>query len=154
MPTIKDARYVHTNLIAHDWRRLADFYERLFGCVPVPPHRDLSGEWLERGTGIADARLQGIHLRLPGHGPHGPTLEIFTYARTQAQELPVANRSGYGHLAFAVEDVGDAVAAVLEAGGTTVGESVSTTIEGRGQIQFAYVRDPEGNIIELQRWFE
>ena len=23
------ARYVHTNLIAHDWRRLADFYQMI-----------------------------------------------------------------------------------------------------------------------------
>jgi catechol 2,3-dioxygenase-like lactoylglutathione lyase family enzyme len=154
MASVRGARYVHTNLVARDWRRLADFYERVFGCVPVPPHRHLSGAWLERGTGIADARLEGIQLRLPGHGPDGPTLEIFTYAETEAQELPVANRCGYGHLAFTVEDVGDAVAKVREAGGEAVGEIVSATIEGRGQIQFCYVRDPEGNIIELQRWFE
>ena len=34
------ARYAHTNLIARDWRRLSDFYVRVFGCVPVPPERD------------------------------------------------------------------------------------------------------------------
>jgi len=38
------ARYVHTNLIAWDWKRLAAFYQDVFGCVPVPPERDLSGE--------------------------------------------------------------------------------------------------------------
>jgi hypothetical protein len=44
------AKYVHTNLIAKDWKKLATFYERLFGCVPVPPERDLSGQWLEALT--------------------------------------------------------------------------------------------------------
>ena len=37
------ARYVHTNLIARDWRVLARFYQEVLGCVPVPPERDLSG---------------------------------------------------------------------------------------------------------------
>jgi predicted enzyme related to lactoylglutathione lyase len=30
-------RYVHTNIVAEDWRRLADFYAKVFGCTPVPP---------------------------------------------------------------------------------------------------------------------
>ena len=74
------ATYGHTNLIARDWRTLAAFYERVFGCVPVPPVRDLEGDALERGTGVPGARLQGVHLRLPGCGDAGPTLEIFTYS--------------------------------------------------------------------------
>ena len=76
------ARYVHTNLIARDWRSLARFYQDVFGCVPVPPERDLSGPEMEAGTGIAGAHLHGIHLRLPGHGDAGPTLEIFSYNHT------------------------------------------------------------------------
>jgi catechol-2,3-dioxygenase len=28
-----DARFGHVHLIARDWRRLADFYERVFGGV-------------------------------------------------------------------------------------------------------------------------
>lgn len=73
---IRGARYVHTNLIAHDWRRLADFYEEHFGCVPVPPERNYSGSTLETGTGVPGATLQGVHLRLPGHGDRGPTLVL------------------------------------------------------------------------------
>ena len=36
---IQGARYVHTNLIAgiaEDWRKLAEFYEYVLGCVRVP----------------------------------------------------------------------------------------------------------------------
>ena len=51
-PTPLRARYVHTNLVAQDWRRLATFYEGVFGCIPVPPERDLSGEWLDALTGV------------------------------------------------------------------------------------------------------
>ena len=73
------AKYVHTNLIARDWHALADFYQRVFGCVPVPPERDLSGPLMEAGTGLPGAHLRGMHLRLPGYGDTGPTLEIFNY---------------------------------------------------------------------------
>src|SRR6185436_9992827 len=74
-----DARFGHVNLVAADWRLLADFYERVFGCVFVPPERDLGGPVLEAGTGVPGATIRGAHLRLPGLGENGPTLEIFQY---------------------------------------------------------------------------
>ena len=74
---VSGARYVHTNLIARDWQRLARFYQDVFGCMPVPPERNLSGAEMEAGTGVPAARLRGMHMRLPGVGPDGPTLEIF-----------------------------------------------------------------------------
>lgn len=40
----------------------------------MPPVRDFKGHDLERGTGIPGAELRGEHLRLPGHGPNGPSL--------------------------------------------------------------------------------
>jgi hypothetical protein len=33
-----------------------------------------------------------------------------------------------------------------------VGEIVTTNIQDAGSITFVYARDPEGNIIELQKW--
>jgi predicted enzyme related to lactoylglutathione lyase len=150
------ARYTHTNLIAHDWRRLAAFYQEVFGCTPLPPERDLQGAWLESATGIPGAHLRGVHLRLPGYGEHGPTLEIFQYdeilGRGDHGSAPAANRAGLGHLAFAVEDVPAACQAVLAAGGGMLGEIVSVEVAGAGWITFAYATDPEGNLIELQRW--
>ena len=151
-PLVPHARYAHTNLIAHDWRRLARFYERVFGCVPVPPMRDQQGEWLERASGVAGAHLRGMHLRLPGHGPNGPTLEIYSYDDVVAQSVPVANRAGFGHVAFAVDDVDAALAAMIAEGGTRFGQIVTREVEGAGTLHFTYARDPEGNIVELQRW--
>ena len=50
-----NARYVHTNLIARDWRALADFYTRLFGCSIVPPERDYRSPDLDRLTALPNA---------------------------------------------------------------------------------------------------
>ena len=73
------AKYVHTNLIARDWKRLVRFYREVFGCEPKGPERDLSAAWLDRVNSVPNARLRGVHLRLPGYGDDAPTLEIFSY---------------------------------------------------------------------------
>src|SRR5512143_2054126 len=124
------ARYTHTNLVARDWRRLADFYQQVFGCVPVPPERHLSGRWLEAATGVAGAEIRGQHLRLPGWGESGPTLEIFEYPAEGERPETAVNRPGFAHLAFAVEDVAAAREAVLAAGGRALGEMVTVDIAG------------------------
>lgn len=113
---ISGARYVHTNLIARDWGELTRFYVEVFGCELVPPQRDQHGPWLDAATGLSKARLQGMHLRLPGGGPDGPTLEIYSYDDTRARPLPMPNDAGYGHVAFSVEDVSSAVREVVEHG--------------------------------------
>jgi predicted enzyme related to lactoylglutathione lyase len=149
---IDGARYVHTNLVARDWRRLAEFYREHFGCVLVPPERAYEGETLEAGTGVTGAALSGVHLRLPGHGDDGPTLEIYTYSRLAGGEPPAVNRPGFGHVAFEVASVEDARAEVLAAGGSAVGEVVTLTTAAGRRVTWCYVTDPEGNVVELQSW--
>ena len=146
------ARYVHINLIAHNWRLLADFYQRVFGCTPVPPERDYRGEKLDAGTALKGAHLTGVHLRLPGGGADGPTLEIYTYDELEARPSRAVNRPGYGHLAFEVDDVASARQEVLREGGSAVGEVVTLQVSTGAKVTWCYVTDPEDNIVELQSW--
>lgn len=145
-------RFAHVSVVARDWRRLARFYEDALGCVPVPPKRDLSGAWLDRATGIENAHIRGIHLRLPGLGEAGPTLEIFEYSPSAERRPGSLDVPGLAHVAFAVDDVEAATRRLVELGGSTIGERVEREIAGAGRITFQYARDPEGNAIELQRW--
>lgn len=149
---IKGVRYAHTNLIAHDWRKLAEFYVEHLGCTVVPPERDFAAADVEAGTGVPGAGLSGVHLRLPGFGAHGPTLEIFTYSELAESAEPAANRPGFGHLAFQVASVAEAHEEVLAAGGKPVGEIVTVKTATGACVTWCYVTDPEGNILELQSW--
>jgi predicted enzyme related to lactoylglutathione lyase len=145
-------RYVHTNIIARDWRVLASFYVRLFDCKPVPPERDLSGDWLDAATAIEGAHVTGVHLRLPGHGDTGPTLEIFSYDAMPDHPDIAANTPGFAHIAFLVDDVAAVAEAVIAAGGSAIGDVANRDVPGVGRLSFRYLRDPEGNILEVQRW--
>ena len=144
------ARYVHTNLIADDWRTLSQFYVDVMGCVPVPPERSYSGSDLKSGTNLPGVGLVGVHLRLPGLGPDGPTLEILQYESQLPRSVFAVNRPGFTHLAFSVDDVSLARSEVLAAGGATVGEIVIVEKPDGERLEWCYVRDPEGNMIELQ----
>jgi len=148
------AKYVHTNLIARDSKRLVRFYCEVFGCEPAGPERDMSGRWLDSLTSLPNAHLTGVHLRLPGYGDDGPTLEIFSYDQLIGCDLPGANKCGFAHIAFAVDDVDQALRAVIAGNGSAVGNIATTKVNGVGSLRVVYARDPEGNIVELQKWSE
>jgi len=145
-------RFAHTNIVARDWESLSDFYINVFNCRVKPPERNLSGAWLDRATGLKNAKLTGVHLLLPGHGDNGPTLEIFTYEETQASASLMANHTGFTHIAFEVDDVDKTLSLALNNGAGLLGEVTEKTIEGVGILKFVYFRDPEGNIVEIQSW--
>ncbi|MEL6133481.1 MAG: VOC family protein [Bacteroidota bacterium] len=145
-------RFAHTNIISTNWRALADFYIEAFQCKIVPPIRKQSGAWLDKGVGLTNARLEGAHLLLPGHGEKGPTLEIYQYQDIEAQAPIFPNKRGLGHLAFEVEDVESVLELVIQHGGEAFGEISRHEVAGVGVITFIYARDPEGNLIELQSW--
>ena len=147
-----EARYAHTNLIARDWQGLSRFYQEAFGCTPVPPERHYTGPDLERGTGVRGSELHGVHLRLPGYGDSGPTLEIYAYTILREGPVPAVNRPGFGHIAFSVPDVIAARETILRSGGGAVGEIVTLQTSTGSRVTWCYVTDPEGNIIELQSW--
>jgi predicted enzyme related to lactoylglutathione lyase len=145
-----NVKYVHTNIVARDWRKLAQFYTEVFGCTPRPPERHLEGDWLDELTSLKNARIRGIHLGLPGYDGSGPTLEIFEYSQVTELGPPRINAPGFAHMAFLVSDVEQMLSKVKHNGGSSVGRLVTADIDGVGRITVVYARDPEGNIVELQ----
>ena len=145
-------KFVHTNLIAKDWKKLAKFYMDVFECEPTRPERDLSGEWIDKMTGIPGVGIKGIHLKLPGF-ENGPTLEIFEYNVTsKTAKNPLINDPGFGHIAFHVSNVEETIDRLITNGGALYGELIEKEIKGIGIIKALYAKDPEGNIIEIQNW--
>ena len=147
-------KFAHINLVSKDYKKLAKFYIDTLGCTPVLPERDLKGRWLDKATGIKDAHIKGVHLRMPGYGEEGPTLEIFQYQDQDSSVNKKLNTNGFSHIAFQVEDVAKTAQAMLNEGGTDIGEYSEVDIEDVGRLIFMYIKDPEGNIVELQKWIK
>lgn len=147
-------KYVHTNLIAKDWKRLAKFYMDVFGCKPQYPERDLSGEWVDRLTAINGARIRGMHFTLPGY-ENGPTLEIFEYSpEDPGSGEKQINTRGFGHIAFHVNSVAEVTDKIIQNGGRMLGEIVEKEYQDLGVLKVVYAADPEGNFIEIQNWMK
>ena len=145
-------RYAHVNIIARDWKKLMDFYVDVFDCEPVSTERNHHGEQTDALTGLNDVRIRGQHLRVPGHGENGPTIEIFTCSEQLDVPLPALNQPGFAHIAFEVDDFDGTREKILQWGGSDYGEKVTIDIAGAGRLTLLYMRDPEGNIVELQKW--
>lgn len=145
-------KFAHTNIIAKNWRKLAQFYIDVFGCEPLLPERDLSGEWIDKITGIKNVNIKGIHLKLPGY-KNGPTLEIFEFNdkpnRDPDQKI---NAFGIRHIAFVVDDVKAVLQKFKDHGGKEYGKTIQKKIPGTGTLIAVYACDPEGNIVEIQHW--
>jgi predicted enzyme related to lactoylglutathione lyase/TusA-related sulfurtransferase len=147
------ARFAHVNLVAENLERLVAFYVDAFGCargverVYETPEQTAA---LARGLGVGGLTLRGIHLVLPGHGADGPTLEVFQYEPRLPRPAAGPNTPGFGHVAFLVDDVEAACARVVASGGSAVGEVVTVPYPTGGRLSWRYVRDPEGNFVELQ----
>lgn len=146
-------KYVHTNIIARDSKKLIDFYKNVFNCRSIGQTRDLRGDWVDRMTGIKNAHITGEHLCLPGYDDAYPTLEIFSYDGMIDGEKHKINQYGFAHIAFEVDDVAETLHKVLDAGGGQIGELVSVEYENGRKAQIVYATDIEGNIVEVQKWF-
>lgn len=145
-------RYVHTNIIAKDSKKLIEFYKKVFHCKSIGETRDLCGDWLDKLTGLTNAHIVGEHLCLPGYEEDHPTLEIFSYDKMVSANVPLINQFGIAHLAFEVDNVEETLKRIHEEGGGQIGEVVKTEYDDGRKAVFVYATDCEGNIIELQSW--
>ncbi|WP_405164465.1 VOC family protein [Nocardia sp. NBC_01499] len=66
--------------------------------------------------------------------------------RAYADPLDAASTLGFGHWAVSVRDVDTAFATIVAAGGSEVWPPAEAVQPGA---RFAYLKDPEGNLIEL-----
>ncbi|MCW1933238.1 VOC family protein [Pararhodobacter zhoushanensis] len=141
-------RLSHISLTARDADALAAFYRRVFGCTELRARRRLRGAVVWRGNGLPGTAIDSLWLGLPGAA--GVFLEILEYSETQHGVAPAVNSPGYGHLSFVVEDLEATMAAILAAGGQTQGE-ITNFGSAAAPFLIVYVRDPEGNVIELEQ---
>ncbi|MGV2052192.1 VOC family protein [Agrobacterium sp. 22-209-1] len=141
-------RLAHINLVARDAKSLATFYVNVMKCDVLREPKTLSGEKVSRGNGLSDSEILTIWLKFPGL--EWPFLEIHEHRVTLHRDLPRVNEPGFGHLAFQMEDINNALSHIIEAGGAQIGQITDFGTPGMPYL-IAYARDPEGNVLELEQ---
>jgi len=133
----------HVGIVVDDLEAATAFFVEL--GLKLQGEGQVKGGWADRVVGLEGVRVEYAMVETPdGHG----RLELVKFHAPSGpggdRHAP-ANTPGIRHLAFAVDDIDAAVAAVRARGGELVGE-----VENYEDIyRLCYVRGPEGIIVEL-----
>ena len=124
----------HVGLSVADLDAQHRFYSQALGLVE------------EARTEMPQARIRAAVLSAPG----GLRIELIerrgSAPQTFTDAYDGAGTQGYFHWALAVDDLDRAFDGLLAAGATQVSAPAHALRPG---VRFAYVKDPEGNLIEL-----
>lgn len=106
----------------------------------------VEGEWAGRVTGLGDQKVEIAMMSAPDGGGR---LEISRFIEPDViadhRDAPV-NSLGYLRVMFAVEDIDDTVARLIQRGAQLVSTEV---IQYENAYRLCYIRGPEGILIGL-----
>jgi catechol 2,3-dioxygenase-like lactoylglutathione lyase family enzyme len=129
----------HLGVTVRDLDCAVEFYRDALGLA-VLARFTVSGEAFAEGVGVPGATGSFVHL-----DAGGSRVELVEYdPEGDPVDSGAVNRPGAAHLGLEVDDV-DAVFAGLPADVETVSEPRTTESGTR----ILFVRDPEGNLVEL-----
>jgi len=128
-------RLDHVGLSVADLDAACEFYSRAFGFA-----RQLEFE-------LAPHPIRGLMLRHES----GMRLELFERQGSSpgvqgVTPIEALATRGYGHFAFATPDIDAVFTRALAAGASPVRDPAPSPEPG---VRFAFVADPEGNLVEL-----
>lgn len=134
----------HTSFTVSDIYKSVRFWtEKLgFEAASVSPRQ---GVWQGQVTGIAGASLLVAHLY--GHGHHIEFVQYLSGAVSGAAASPSA--TGAAHICLEVDDIAQTWNDLLAAGAMPQGQIANVDTGPVKGCKAAYIRDPNGIIIEL-----
>jgi catechol 2,3-dioxygenase-like lactoylglutathione lyase family enzyme/ketosteroid isomerase-like protein len=138
----------HVNLATADMDRFLRFYRDQLGL------EQRGDNWLEPGNEAFETivGLAGTRVRIAQLAAGNLQLEVFAYEHPQpAEGVPMRSCDvGIRHLAFDVTDIDAEYERLVGLGVSFF--SPPQSIDGAG-VRSVYLRDPDGNIVELQEVF-
>ena len=124
----------HVGLSVSDLERAEAFYGRAFGFA-----RQLAFELTPEIRGVMLTHPSGMRFELFEHAGGRRGLQ-------DATPIEALATRGYGHFALVAPDIDSAFAEALHAGARPVREPGPSPEPG---VRFAFLADPEGNLVEL-----
>jgi catechol 2,3-dioxygenase-like lactoylglutathione lyase family enzyme len=137
----------HLNIVVDDLPRMTKFFERL-GFKEINSGR-LTGEWVSSIVGLPDVDAEYIALRHTGSTTSIELIKYYNPTSERAENISTANRIGYRHIAFAVEDI-ETVVQQLSAEGVQF--LSPTKVYPKTGKKLVYFLGPEGLLMELAQY--
>ncbi len=148
-----DLHLDHVNVVVLDMRRSLTFYSDCLGLQPLMD-RVLEGAWFQRLTGLPEARARCVILQSAGGGCRVELLQYLGRDDRPLDANTVPATPGLRHFAIRVK----AIDPILEAARELLGigaEVIEVPADiVRGGKRMAYLRDPDGAIVELSQYAE
>ena len=140
VPPIRVKRIDHFSFTVGDIERSTEFYAR-FGFAPFKRYVS-KGPEVDEG---ADTERADMDIQWLSHPLGGPMLELIRYLHHDAARSAHNSKVGAAHLCFTVEDVSSAFGSMVSEGV----EPLSDPHNDEFGVRWVYLRDPDGNSVEL-----
>jgi catechol 2,3-dioxygenase-like lactoylglutathione lyase family enzyme len=136
----------HTSFTVSDLDRSIAFFRDALG-LELLFVREIREDYFDKIVGLPGARVKAALLRLPGGSHH---VELFQYVSPPGHAVKARPCDpGSTHLAFVVEDLAGLHAGLMGKGASFVSAPVPITAGPNRGAFAAYLRDPNGILIEL-----
>ena len=137
-------RMDNVGIVVEDLATTIEFFREL--GLELEGEGTIEGEWAGRVTGLGDQRVEFAMMRTPdGHS----RLELSRFVEPPVvadhRNAPV-NALGYLRVMFAVDDIDDTLARLLERGAQLVSTDV---VQYEDMYRLCYVRGPGGLLVGL-----
>ena len=137
-------RMDNVGIVVDDLVAAIDFFREL--GLELEGRATVEGEWAGRVTGLGDQRVEIAMMRTPdGHSRLELSRFLMPPPVADHRNAPV-NALGYLRVMFAVDDVDETLARLLEHGAQLVSSEV---VQYEDAYRLCYIRGPEGLLIGL-----
>ncbi len=133
----------HINIVVTDLEETRKFFQ-LFGFTTIH-EKTISGEWLDKVTGLKDILASYISLR---HENSPVTLELLQYQHPEGgidPKISSPNQVGFRHLALEVDNIEKEIER-LEKIGIEFFSEIQTNSYGK---KMCYFTGPDGILLEI-----
>src|SRR5947209_4387932 len=137
-------RMDNVGIVVEDLPATIAFFREL--GLELEGHATVEGEWAGRVTGLDDQRVEVAMLRTPdGHSRLEISRFITPPTVADHRSAPV-NSLGYLRVMFAVDDIDETLARLIQHGAELVSSEV---VQYEDAYRLCYIRGPEGLLIGL-----
>jgi len=136
----------HTGLTISDLDRSLRFWRDAMGMTVVVD-QEKKGGYLEAIVGEPGAHVRMVHLAFGGTGPRVELFEYLTPAGGVHTSRPAD--VGFAHVCVACDDLDERLERLVAAGGQPLSGPVEIDTGANRGGRGAYLRDPDGHMVEL-----